>query len=54
MKPTREQRRKAKAVGQAHTVKEYMVHDALVAKGMSTIEAWKITMSQDKKARGRR
>ncbi len=51
---TAEERRKAKAVGQAHTVMEYRLHDHLIRKGMTNVEAWKATMSLPPKKRGRR
>lgn len=46
--------RKAKAVGQAHTAREYRIHDKLVAKGFPNEDAWRITMSQAPRSRGRR
>lgn len=51
---TPEQRRKAKAVGPAHTVKEYEIHDRIVAKGASNDAAWRATMALPPKSRGRR
>ena len=54
IKPTREDARKAKAVGQAHTAKEYALHDHIMRKGLSSVEAWKATMSLPPKKRGRR
>ena len=54
MSPTPEQKRKAKAVGQAHTVKEYAIHDRIKAKGATNEQAWRATMSLPPKSRGRR
>ncbi len=51
-----EAQRKAKAVGQAHSVKEYKIHDAIL-KSQPTLgndSAWRITMSLPAKARGRK
>jgi hypothetical protein len=55
-KPTEEQKRKARAVGQAHTAKEYMIHDAILADRpfISDEAAWRATMSLPPESRGRR
>jgi hypothetical protein len=55
-KPTEEQKAKARAVGQAHTAKEYQIHDAILAsRPLVTDEmAWKATMALPPKSRGRR
>jgi hypothetical protein len=48
--------RKAKAVGQAHTAKEYRIHDG-IQKANPTISndrAWRLTMALPPKTRGRR
>jgi hypothetical protein len=54
--PKAEAQRRAKAVGQAHTVKEYEIHAGIVANnpGMSSERAWHITNSMAPKSRGRR
>jgi hypothetical protein len=51
-----EAQRKAKAVGQAHTVKEYLIQDAIrqADPTISNDRAWKMTMSLPPKSRGRR
>lgn len=55
-KPTEEQKRKARAVGQAHTAKEYMIHDSILADRVliSDEAAWRATMSLPPESRGRR
>lgn len=54
--PTEEQKRKAKAVGQAHTAKEYQIHDRILERDpfISNDQAWKATMSLPPESRGRR
>lgn len=54
--PTEEQKRKARAVGQAHTAREYFIHDSIQAANptISNDRAWRITMSLPPKSRGRR
>jgi hypothetical protein len=52
--PKAEAQRRAKAVGQAHTVKEYEIHAAIAAKGVSNDQAWRATMSLPPTSRGRR
>lgn len=51
-----EAQRKAQAVGQAHTVKEYLIQDAIrqADPTISNDRAWKMTMSLPPKSRGRR
>jgi hypothetical protein len=49
-----EAQRRAKAVGQAHTVKEYEIQAAIAAKGVSNDQAWRATMALPPTSRGRR
>jgi hypothetical protein len=55
-KPTEEQKRKARAVGQAHTAKEYQIHDAILERDpfITNDQAWRATMSLPPRSRGRR
>jgi hypothetical protein len=55
-KPTEEQKRKARAVGQAHTAKEYMIHDRILERDpfITNDQAWRATMSLPPESRGRR